>query len=47
MLRQRLHDFTEVLQAEAGKEPLVDRYSCGYIAAIKDFLDVQLDEELE
>lgn len=36
--------LTEVLQQEAGKEPLEDRFRVGYIAAIKDILQVTFEE---
>lgn len=47
MFRQQKHDLTLVLQNEAGKDPLIDRFSCGYIAAVNDLLDAKLDEETE
>ena len=36
-----------MLQVEAGKDPLTDRFSCGYLAAINDLLEAKLDEDLE
>lgn len=44
MYKQRLYTLSETLQAEAGKDNLQDRFHCGYIAAIKDFLNVDVDE---
>ena len=36
--------LTERLQHEAGKDQREDGFICGYIAAIKDFLQVDLEE---
>jgi hypothetical protein len=47
MFRQQKYDLTQMLQNEAGKDPLIDRFSCGYIAAINDLLEAKPDEELE
>ena len=44
LYKQRLYTLSETLQAEAGKDSLQDRFHCGYIAAIKDFLNVDVDE---
>jgi hypothetical protein len=39
--------ITEILQQEAGKDPLQDRFHTGYIAAINDLLNADLEEALE
>lgn len=47
MLEQRVAAITEILQDEAGKQPLQDRFHSGYIQAVKDILRVELDEVKE
>lgn len=36
--------LTEVLQSEAGRDPLEDRFRVGYITAVKDILNVTFEE---
>lgn len=36
--------LTEQLQNEAGINPRQDAFNAGYIAAIKDLLNIQLDD---
>jgi hypothetical protein len=42
--RVRLEYFTEQLLSEAGKEPLTDCFNRGYITAIKDLLNISVEE---
>lgn len=42
--KARLDYFTEKLQTEAGKDQLEDRFSVGYITAIKDLLNISVEE---
>lgn len=43
-LKLRIEALTEVLQAEAGKDSLQDRYYAGYIAGLKDLLNISVEE---
>jgi len=43
-LKNRLEILTEKLQSEAGKNPLEDRFTVGYITAVKDLLLVDIEE---
>lgn len=43
-LKLRIEALTEVLQAEAGKDSLQDRYHVGYIAGLKDLLNISVEE---
>jgi hypothetical protein len=43
---KRRQDFAkEYLEANAGLDPAQDRFYCGVIAAYRDMLDIELDEE--
>jgi hypothetical protein len=39
--------FTEELQTNAGLDPVQDRYKTGYIACIKDLLNVDIETQEE
>lgn len=43
-MRQRQVSLLERLEEEAGLEPLRDRYCVGYIAAVKDLLNMTVEE---
>ena len=43
-LRLRLESLTEILQDEAGKDSLQDRFNAGYIAAVKDILNISVED---
>lgn len=43
-LRNTSEGLTETLQSEAGKDSLQDRYHAGYIAAVKDILNIRVEE---
>ena len=43
-LQNRLLFLTETLQTEAGKDNLTDRFNVGYIAALKDMLNISVEE---
>lgn len=45
--KRRLEYTKEELAKDAGREPLMDRYRVGAIAAYQDFLDIELDEETQ
>ena len=47
ILDQRGVGITEILREQAGKEPLQDRFYCGYLAAVRDFLLVTLEDVKE
>lgn len=42
-LKIRIQDLTDILQAEAGKDSLQDRYHAGYIAGLKDLLNISVE----
>lgn len=44
---ERVNDLTDSLVENAGKDPLYDRYTAGYIQAMKDAADSrgELDED--
>lgn len=44
-LFERVVILTEQLQSEAGLNPLQDREFAGYIKAVKDMVNVELDFE--
>lgn len=43
-LQNRLLILTETLQNDAGKDSLIDRFNVGYIAALKDMLNISVEE---
>ncbi len=44
-LIQRRDYLLETLEEQAGANPLQDRFNCGYIAAVKDFLNIEVEED--
>lgn len=43
-LRERKNVLLDALQDNAGENPLKDRFNCGYIAAINDILNIDVEE---
>lgn len=43
-LQLRLEALSEILQNEAGKDSLQDRFHAGYIAAVKDMLNISVED---
>ena len=43
-LRLRVEGITEHQQAEAGKDSLQDRFHAGYIAAVRDMLNISVED---
>ena len=43
-LKARLDVLTDILQNEAGKDNLQDRFHSGYIAAVKDMLNISVED---
>lgn len=43
-LKLRAEVLIDYLVAEAGKDPLEDRFKVGYIAAINDFVGVKVED---
>ena len=44
-LTERKLFMQETLQENAGKDPLQDRFYCGYIAAVNDLLNIEVAED--